>query len=197
MSYNVLLISETYLRQNSFIGGNVQNEALTSSIKTAQETVLKPIIGKALYDHILDEVYNAGGSFSGLSNDELILVEDYCIPVLLTAAINASIPKLMWKATNKGIVKNLDQYSEGIDLETIKYIRNEVKNEMEQHIKRLQNYLCDNNTLFPEYNIVLDDENPDTRIGYSSGIYFRRGNRNNSRNPFVNGQVNDNPQNII
>lgn len=197
MPYNVLLISETYLRENSFIGGNVQNDALTNSIKSAQETMLKPILGKALYDHILEEIYNAQGTFTGLTTNEVILVEDYCIPVLLSAAINLSIPKLMWKATNKGIVRNLDQYTEGVDLDTIKYIRNEVKNEMEQHIKRLQNYLCDNNLLFPEYNLVLDDENPDTRIGYNSGIYFSKKLRTNSRNPFLNGQVDDNPQNII
>lgn len=191
MSYNVLLISETYLRDNSFIGGNVQNDALTGSIRTAQETILKPILGKALYDHILDSVYNAQGTFTGLTQNEVTLVEDYCIPVILTAAINASIPKLMWKATNKGIVKAMDNYSEAIDLETIKYIRAEVKNELEQHIKRLQYYLMDNNLLFPQYNVVLKDENPNQRIGYQSGLYFRKKYNVNSRNPFVNGQAND------
>ena len=196
MPTNVLLISETILRDSSFIGANVQDNALTTSIKSAQETVLKPILGKALYDRIIDDVA-AAGSLTGLTANYAILVEDYCIPVIINAALNISIPKIMWKATNKGIVKTLDQYTEGIDLETLKYIRSEIKNEEEYHIKRLQMYLCNNNTLFVEYNEPQDDENPNPRIGYESGIYFRRRRLTNLSNPFLNGAIDDNPQNII
>lgn len=196
MPTNVLLISETVLRDSSFIGANVQDNALTTSIKSAQETVLKPILGKALYDRIIDDVA-AAGSLTGLTPNYDILVEDYCIPVIINAALNIAIPKIMWKATNKGIVKTLDQYTEGIDLETLKYIRSEIKNEEEYHIKRLQMYLCNNNTLFVEYNEPQDDENPNPRIGYNSGIYFRERRLTNLSNPFLNGAIDDNPQNII
>ena len=197
MPTNVLLISESVLRDSSFIGANVQDNALSSSIKTAQETVLKPILGKKLYDKIMADVA-AAGSLSGLGPNYDYLVEDYCIPVILNAALNISIPKLMWKATNKGIVKSLDQYTEGIDLETIKYIRQEIKNEEEYHIKRLQMYLANNYILFPEYNQVLFDENPNQKIGYDNGgIYFRKKRNSNVRNPFLNGTIDDNPQFII
>lgn len=184
------------LRDSSFIGQNVQNEALTTSILAAQQTVLKPILGKALYDRIIDDVLTAG-SLTGLTANYAILVEDYCIPVIINSALNISIPKLMFKATNKGIVRSLDQYTEGIDLDTLKYIRAEIKNEEQYHIVRLQNYLCNNNTLFVEYNAPQDDENPNPRIGYSSGIYIRKRTNGNLSNPFLNGTIEDNPQNII
>jgi hypothetical protein len=173
---NVLFISDSYLKQNSFVGENVQANVLTSAITTAQTIKIQSILGKALYDKLCNDIANAGGSLTGVTGNYAILLEEYVIPALTNWALYESIVPLTLKFTNKGISRASDQYTEGIDLETMKYIRNDVRNEAEWYSQRLTTYLCNNTQLFPEYsNYDANDLFPSTKAGgYNSGIYFKK-----------------------
>jgi hypothetical protein len=173
---NVLFISDSYLKQNSFVGENVQANVLTSAITTAQTIKIQSILGKALYDKLCNDIANAGGSLTGVTGNYAILLEEYVIPALTNWALYESIVPLTLKFTNKGISRAQDQYTEGIDLETMKYIRNDVRNEAEWYSQRLTTYLCNNTTLFPEYSdYTARDLYPSVKAGgYESGIYFKK-----------------------
>jgi hypothetical protein len=172
----VLFISEAYLKQVTFVGENVQNNVLTSAITKAQTIKLQSVLGKALYDKFEDDIYNAGGTLSGLSNDYLLLFEEFIVPMLTNWSLYETIVPLTLKFTNKGISRAQDQYSEGIDLETMKYIRNDVRNEAEWFTERLQTYLCNNTGLYPEYSdYTANDLIPNQKSGtYTSGIFFKK-----------------------
>lgn len=175
MSTEVLFISESFLKQTTFVGENVQNNVLTAAITKAQTIKIQSILGKALYDKISDDIYNAGG-ISGLTGNYAILFEEYIVPALTNWALYESIVPLTLKFTNKGISRAQDQYSEGIDLETMKYIRNDIRNEAEWYTQRLTTYLCNNTSLFPEYSdYTARDLYPSVKAGgYESGIYFKK-----------------------
>lgn len=158
------------------IGGNVQNNVLTSAIRKAQTIKIQSVLGKALYDKLVDDIYNAGGSITGVTGNYAILLSDYVIPALTGWALYESIVPLTLKFTNKGISRAQDSYTEGIDLETLRYIRNDARDEAEWSTQRLTNYLCNNTGLFPEYSdYSANDLYPSTKAGgYNSGIYFKK-----------------------
>ena len=158
------------------IGGNVQNNVLTSAIRKAQTIKIQSVLGKALYDKLVDDIANAGGSLTGVTGNYSILLTDYVIPSLTGWALFESIVPLTLKFTNKGISRAQDSYAEGIDLETLRYIRNDARDEAEWATQRLTNYLCNNTTLFPEYSdYSANDLYPSTKAGsYNSGIYFKK-----------------------
>ena len=171
----VLFISENYLREYTNIGGNVQNNVLTSAIRKAQTIKIQSILGKALYEKLVNDIYNAGG-LSGVTGNYAILLETYVVPALTAWSMYESIVPLTIKMTNKGITRAQDNYVEGIDLETLKYIRNDARNEAEWHTQRLTVYLANNANLFPEYyDLTGRDLYPSAKAGgYNSGIYFKR-----------------------
>jgi hypothetical protein len=171
----VLFISESYLRDMSMVGGNVQNNVLTSAIRKAQTIKIQSMLGKQLYDKLTDDIV-AAGSITGLTGNYLILMESYIVPTLTSWALYESIMPLTLKITNKGISRAQDSYTEGIDLETMKYIRNDAKNEAEWNGERLINYLVNNTSLFPEYlDYSGTDLYPSLKAGgYNAGIYFKK-----------------------
>jgi hypothetical protein len=173
---DVLFISESYLRDMSMIGGNVQNNVLTSAIRKAQTIKIQSVLGKALYDKLVDDIATAGGSITGVTGNYSILLTDYVIPSLTGWALYEAIVPLTLKFTNKGISRAQDTYTEGIDLETLRYIRNDAKDEAEWATQRLTTYLCNNTTLFPEYSdYTANDLFPSVKAGgYNSGIYFKK-----------------------
>lgn len=180
----VLFISEAFLKQTTFVGENVQNNVLTSAITKAQTIKLQSVLGKALYTKIEDDIYNAGGSISGLTGNYLILFEEFIVPALTNWALYECIIPLTLKFTNKGISRAQDQYTEGVDLEWVKYIKNDIRNEAEWYNQRLTTYLCNNTGLFPEYyDFTAQDLYPSTKAGsYESGIYFKK--RKSTNNNF-------------
>jgi hypothetical protein len=182
---NVLLISETYLKQFSPIAANVSNEPLTVAIKKAQERYIKPILGKSLYDKMLNDIA-AANSVTGLTTNYRLLLDDYITPALTEYSLYESIIPLTFKMQNKGIGVRNDAYQDSIGLEEVKFLRMEIKNNAEYYQERLIKYLANNTQLFPEYFIYTNDENPDSSTGaYTSGIYFKRKRRVNPANPFT------------
>ena len=184
MSNTVLFISEDYLKEFSPIASNVQNNALSNSILKAQTQYILPVLGLTLYNKLVNDIYVAQG-VSGLSTNYLTLLEDYITPTLTEYSLYEALIPLTFKFQNKGIGRMNDTFQETIDLDTLKYLRNEIRNTAQWHQERLVRYLCNNSELFPEYNVVTDDLNPDATTGtYNSGIYFRNKRRYNPSNPF-------------
>lgn len=175
MPAEVLFISESYLKSTTFVGENVQSNVLTAAIKKAQTIKIQSILGKALYDKLVDDIYTAGG-ISGLTGNYAILFEEYVVPALTNWALVECIVPLTLKFTNKGITRAQDSYAEVIDLEWVKYIKNDARNEAEWYTQRLTTYLCNNMGLFPEYSdYSANDLYPSTKAGgYESGIYFKK-----------------------
>ena len=175
MPNQVLFISESYLKDVTFVGENVQSNVLTSAIKKAQTIKIQSILGKALYQKLVDDIYNAGG-ISGLSGNYAILFEEYVVPALTNWALYECIVPLTLKFTNKGITRAQDTYAEVVDLEWVKYIKNDIRNEAEWFTQRLTTYLCNNTSLFPEYyDFTAQDLYPSAKAGgYESGIYFKK-----------------------
>lgn len=143
----VLFISEDKLKKSTTINGNVDVELLRPYMKVAQDKYIWTRLGSQLYDKLQNDI--TGGTLTG--NYET-LVDDYIQDALVHWTLFECLPFLGYKIMNKDIVRKNSENSQSASIEDINFLRNLVQATAEWYTERLIDYLCENNTLFPEYN---------------------------------------------
>lgn len=166
----VKFISTLYLKQNTTIEDNVDDNKLVPFIYSAQDTHIQQALGTNFYDRL-----KSGVTLNNLSTLEDDFLRDYVQPALAQWTFYEAYPFLNFKATNKAISKESSEFSQPSELDEIKYLRNAIRDLAEFYLKRLNSYLCDYGYLFPEY------QNPDpyenlvaNSKSYFSGVYLHR-----------------------
>jgi len=169
MSYTPIIqfISTEYLRSVVPIEQNVDDDKLIPFIIQAQDTYTQQSIGETGYNALKDGIVN-----NTLSQDEVNLMKNYIQPLTAQYAFYLALPFIAYKSTNKSVSKESSEYSQPIDLEEMKYLRNSVKDVAEFYQRRLVKYLLDYPSMFTWY------ANPDSKDNlykstqaYFSGIY--------------------------
>ncbi len=167
---NTLLISEAKLKRFTDINNALDPDLLSSIIREAQIIHITRLLGTPLYDKILSDVDN-----NTLTGNYLTLVNDYVQDSLLYWAYYESLESIYLRPRNAGLVKPTGGEN-NIDADIALYDkkRQSTKNKAEYFSERLVDYLCFNNSLYPEYNqAVNDDIFPDQGVQFKSPIIFR------------------------
>jgi hypothetical protein len=171
----VLLISETKLKAFTNINKNVDMDTLKAEIQIAQDIHLQTLLGTKFYHHLLDQVSATGNTFNA---DETILVNDYIAPYLIQKAYAEAIPHLHYRTMNRGIVKGDMEFGQGVDADTMKYLRSIQNQRADFYMTRLQDYLLTGRgqNKFPQYlsSSTIDGMMPARNEKYVNGIYLRR-----------------------
>ena len=166
----VKFISTLYLKQNTTIEDNVDDNKLVPFIYSAQDTHIQQALGTNFYDRL-----KSGVTLNNLSSLEDDFLRDYVQPALAQWTFYEAYPFLNFKATNKAISKESSEFSQPSELDEIKYLRNAISDLAEFYLKRLNSYLCDYGYLFPEYQNPDPYENlPANSKSYFSGVYLHR-----------------------
>jgi len=172
---NKLLISENKLKAFTNVNKNVDIDAIRAEIGIAQDIHLQPLLGTKFYDHLLDQISVTGNTFN---SDELTLVNDYISNFLIQVAYFEMIPHLHYRTMNVGIVEpgGLEGGRNGVDMETMKYLRTIQGQRADFYKMRLQDYLITGRgqNLFPDYNTysTIDGMIPDKSSKYNSPIFL-------------------------
>jgi hypothetical protein len=164
MSDFVQFINESDLKSITVIQQNVDAYLLVPFIKVAQEVNLENFLGIALTTALKDGIQN-----NNLSPDNQKLLDDYIKPALAFYTFYEALPFLNSKITNKGVVLKSSDNSTNVSDATMGGLRNQTKNYGEYYKNRLENYLCDNISLYPNWkrdSVTINSRNFDT------GIYF-------------------------
>jgi hypothetical protein len=164
----VKFISCNYLKENTAIQNNVDDNLLEPYIIKAQDTHIQQILGSSFMEHLYDAIQN-----STLTAAEEALIRNYIQRAVAEWAHYEVYPFLNYKNTNKAISKESSEYSTPADLDEIKYMRSAVRDLAEFYLKRLDKYLCDHQQDFPEYqNPNLPENLPKNSKPYFNGIYM-------------------------
>jgi hypothetical protein len=157
-----------YVKENTIIEYNVDDAKIQPIILKAQQIYIQQALGSYFYDYLCT------GIVSGTtSTTERNLIIDYIQPALNEAVLYEALPFINYKATNKAVVKQNSDNSTASDLSEIKYLRQGVKDMMDFYIKRLNKYLIDNSTLFPQYENPTSPENVERNSkSYFNGLYL-------------------------
>lgn len=176
---NTLLISESKLKRFTDINNNLDVDLISSVIREAQIIHLTRLLGTKLYDKILSDV--DGGTLTG---DYKSLVDDYIQDALIYWSYYESLETIYLRPRNAGLVKPTGGEN-NIDADMALYDkkRQSVKNKAEYFSERLVDYLCYNDSLFPEYGSEQNEDiYPDMGTQFKSPIVFKSGVREEIKN---------------
>lgn len=171
MANDILFISTDYLKQNSVINDNVDDELLIPSIVKSQDLYIERILGTDLMNKLKSDI--TGGSVTG---NYKILLDDYVQKTVREWATYEATISLNWKYTNKAISQKSSENSEPSAVSDITYLREQIRNTAEYYGSRLTAYLCANSSLFPEYTSNNDDDDiRPTHDNFFNGMYIPNG----------------------
>lgn len=154
---NALIISEKYVKNNSIIDENVDVKLLRPIIWESQSEYIEPILGTDLYNKILTDI-----AASTLTGNYLTLVDSYVAPCLLNYTLLEFSFAGLYKLRNKHVAKKNSENATPVDFTEHRSVNDHFRDKAERRRARLVNYLCENQTLFPELetNEGLDELKP-------------------------------------
>lgn len=163
MAYT-LFISENKLKDSTALNGNIDVEYILPYLKTAQKKFIEPLLGTDLYNKVSTDI-NAGT----LGGNYKILIDDYVQDALVHWALYEVIPFLSFKFMNNNIVAKTSENAQPLSSSERSYLREEVRNTAEFYTKRAVDYICEDQTLFPEYSTNSGaDISPNKETYYSN-----------------------------
>ena len=144
----ILLISETFLKDNSAVSDNVAGKFLRSAIREAQEVYFRAILGDALLDKVKDLVRE--GTIGREENAAYKRLVDKSQYYLLYRSIVSLLPVITFKMANAGVVKTPDEKVEVASQEQVSLEQSRYQAQADAECRKLQNYLLANAGSYPE-----------------------------------------------
>ena len=161
-----LFISRTDLVKNSILDGNIDTDKFIQFIKIAQEIHIQNYLGSKLYDRIESDILN-----DTLNGDYLELVKNYIQPMLIHYAMVDYLPFAAYQVKNGGVFKHISENAESVNKNEVDFLVQKERDFAEYYTRRFVDYICFNNTKFPEYNDnITPDVYPDKNVGGSNWV---------------------------
>ena len=169
MSRDILLISDTMIKERTAVHGNIDPKLLYPEIKVAQDMYIHPILGTALFNKLLTDV--AAGTLAG---NYKTLVDRYIVDALIYFTLAELPTTISYQFWNKGVLRKQGDNTELPSMSDLIDIASKYKQRAEYYANRMRLYLKEYDTLFPEYispGNGLDDIQPDNHA-FTIGIYL-------------------------
>jgi hypothetical protein len=183
MIYNILLITEQLLKQNTPINDNVDTSELRFSISQAQTIFIQESLGTNLYQFILELVQNGDIELpQNIHYKELL--RNFIQPTLISFAYYLALDNFYIKFMNIGLVQNRSEQGNPTDIRTLTYLKTNAKNNAEFNDNLLRRHLVFNNQNFPQYTLTTNNGQliPEFGGAFKSSMVLPSSGRFTSRN---------------
>lgn len=140
------LIDLDTLKNLSLTHENVENDVIRKTLRRSQDMYIEPILGTAFYDRLLDGVEN-----SNLTANETTLIEDYIQITLCTAFELRIADTITTEIRNIGTGVATEQNFQANSPSDMERTKDMIQKELTFYTNRLKRYLCENESLFPQY----------------------------------------------
>lgn len=148
MKHNILLCSETFLREQFEISDNLQSKFLLPSIREAQDIKYKAIVGECLYNRLLELVEN-----DEILNDENIayrdLIDESRLFIGYTAIIDLCV-KTTVKIDNFGLNRTKDENLDVLGMKEMFQMSDYYQKKADSYCLYLQNWLLEHKDAYKE-----------------------------------------------
>ena len=173
MAGYVLFISEDLLKSLTATNLNVSVNIIRPYILQAQKLYIETKLGTDLTQKLKDLI--VAGTVGAVGNEAYkTLLDDFISFVLVNFSFYHCIPFLRFKIENGNIYSKTSETGNALSTEEAQHLREEVRNTAEYYTERMIDYICNNNSLFPEYNTNTgSDVNPDQNA-YYNGMNLER-----------------------
>ena len=141
----IMLISPQTLKNEYLIDQNLDEGYLSPLITKCQDLTIKPLIGKVLYDEILNQIEN-----STLSESNEILIDDYIQKIIGWYVCSEVVYATAYKLKNEGVeAGDANRFNELVK------ISQHYKKDSESYQEVLRLYVCQNSIqIVPEKNTI-------------------------------------------
>lgn len=161
-----LFISRTDLVKNTILDGNIDTDKFIQFISIAQDIHIQNYLGTRLYERIENDIIN-----DTLTGDYLKLVTDYIQPMLIHYAMVDYLPFAAYQVKNGGVFKHNSENAETVSKDEVDFLIQKERDFAEYYTRRFVDYICFNNTKFPEYTENQEsDVYPDKDVDSSNWV---------------------------
>jgi len=159
---DTLLITIEDIKNVTSISDNVDVAQLEPFLATSQDMYLRPLVGDALMDAMLDSVASGGTGYTNL-------IQNFCLNALAYSTWYSAAPFMHMKTQKKGIVLQNSDNSTNVTTDEFSIYSQRVENNMTFYLRRLKTYLdtAAAKVLYPLY-ATTDQINPQN----SSSIFL-------------------------
>lgn len=179
---NVLLISESKLKNFTDIDPNVSSALLLPFIGVVQQTKLEYIIGAKYYKSLCNQVAN--GTLASGSTDWNFLVY-FAQPMLIWAAYAEALPSIFMRLKNNGIVTGAENT---VTITEMNYMQKRADDRSQFFEERMIQEIIFNSNLYPLCFNYTSNEGLFPHLGkqYFSGIHIPNGSWTNTPEYMMN-----------
>jgi len=142
-----LFTTAAILKLETIVDENVDDRLITPSIEYAMDFKLHPILGTDLYNKLQDDVIA-----DTVTGDYLTLMDDYIFPAIKYRVMDDLTFETTNRFRNKGVQTLSSDKAQPISRSDQQYVSERFERKAEEMEQRLIDYLCENESLFPEYS---------------------------------------------
>lgn len=142
----VLLTSEAFIKDVTSISDNIAGKYILPSIREAQHTGLRSILGTALYEKLIELV--ADDSIDG--NPEYKELLDSAQYYLAYKTVADLTWRVSFKVANMGVVRTTDERVDGVSIADVEKNATFYQSKADSYAADLQRYLLEHRDDYPE-----------------------------------------------
>lgn len=174
MSENILLISDTMIKERTAIHGNIDPKLIYPDIKVAQDMYILPVLGTGLYVKL--ETIVSDGTISQTVNAAYkTLMDKYLVDALMYYTLAELPTTISYQFWNKGVVRKHGQDTDLPTMSELVDLSNKYKSRAEYYAQRMRLYIVQNAAQsFPEYlnpGSTIDTITPEQRA-FTMPVYL-------------------------
>lgn len=148
----IYFIDESFLRKNVQPIQNVDGGDLGPFVMIAMKTYIQRILGYNFFEDLLVKFNNGTTNF-----DEDLLI-NYIKDAGAYYTLYEAVPFISFRISNKGVVTQSGEFSQGNGVETVEYIRQKVLAIAKRYEDELRKFLDINKNKYPLYLDKLNQE---------------------------------------
>lgn len=149
MLNNIYLINTDDVKSSTYVNYNVEDNTLATSIRTAQNTYLREIIGDSLLETLQEMV--SGGTIDNPENAAYLdLLDNYVFEYLAVQTQVCSIVPLSYKIRNIGLSQDNDTNVVTAQMDGIREVESYLRTLAIDKSNRIRCFLRENKAAFPE-----------------------------------------------
>jgi len=184
MSLNILLVSDTMIKERTAVHGNIDPKLIYSDIKVAQDMYIHPILGSSLYNKLLTLINSTDIALTINANYK-ILLDKYLVDAIIYYTLSELPTTISYQFWNKGVMQRTDSNASTPSMSELIDLSNKYRHRAEFYATRMRDYLRQNApVMYPEYlnpGNTVDTITPEQRA-YTMPVYLG----DDRHNPFCN-----------
>lgn len=166
-----LLIKREDIVKFTALGGNVDTDKFIQFVNIAQDTHIQNYLGTDLLEKIQSLII--AGTLDDAGNTSYkSLLTTYIKPMLIHWSMVEYLPFAAYTIANKGVYKHGSENAEIVAKEEVDYLVEKQRDIAEHYTQRFIDYMCFNQSTFPEYTSNSNGDISPSRDNNFSGWFI-------------------------